>query len=665
MMERFKVLSKVKVSLPNNLRLCVSVFKNRSLREVIFKTLKRIRFVVKKKYFRASYVYYFNKYNKMDLQNYNPVLKFFYDEKRFSKIIDFYGQNPVLRDACISDADRLLSHEFNILNGEKWQAGKEIFWSQDYRSGFTWPLKYYLDIVTIDLENESDVKNVWELSRFNHLFSLGKAFSINGDMRYYGELKRQILSWENENKLYKSVNWTCTMEVAIRAINWIFAYYHFKKVIDQDKEFKGLFVKLLYFHGVYISKNLENYNALRNNHYIANLVGLLYLGLFFSDFKAIQSRYWIKMSVKELQKEIELQVNKDGSSYEASTNYQRVIGELFLHAHMIGRLNGIKFSQCYLSRVIKIHRFLACLEKPNGLTPLIGDIDNGRLLIISKYFDWEKRDFSQLLEVTQRVLGVNYGFKNYHASSEEVFWFGLDSIEMTQPPEKIHDHVAFSDGGFYILKNPNFHSTIRCGPLSMRGQGGHSHNDQLSFELNVQGKDFFVDPGSFTYTGSKKLRNLDRSTSHHNTISLSDFEQNHIPDDLFAMPEQTFSKVLEFNSGCFSGEHYGFRSTLGLTHRRKVQLCKRKFTVIDKLYGDMSNRKGDFNLTLDSNVSVLSIGKFLSFSCGDIELLTNMRSLDCVISEGYISTGYGHRVKTFKIQYRIPLNTETKIIFSV
>ena len=66
--------------------------------------------------------------------------------------------------------------------------------------------------------------------------------------------------------------------------------------------------------------------------------------------------------------------------------------------------------------------------------------------------------------------------------------------------------VKFSNGGYYILRNNDIYCFIRCGELSCRGQGGHSHNDQLSFELNVKGEDFIVDTGTGVYTADNSMR---------------------------------------------------------------------------------------------------------------------------------------------------------------
>ena len=65
---------------------------------------------------------------------------------------------------------------------------------------------------------------------------------------------------------------------------------------------------------------------------------------------------------------------------------------------------------------------------------------------------------------------------------------------------------AYPDFGIYGYKSINFFLSIRCGTLGQNGNGGHSHNDQLSIELEIDGKGIFVDPGSNLYTPLPKIR---------------------------------------------------------------------------------------------------------------------------------------------------------------
>jgi len=86
--------------------------------------------------------------------------------------------------------------------------------------------------------------------------------------------------------------------------------------------------------------------------------------------------------------------------------------------------------------------------------------------------------------------------------------------------------TAYQGIGLYIFRSSRLYLLISAGPNGQNGNGGHAHNDKLSFELNIDGKDIFVDPGTYLYTPFPDVRNMFRSTKVHNTIYVEGEEQN-------------------------------------------------------------------------------------------------------------------------------------------
>ena len=52
------------------------------------------------------------------------------------------------------------------------------------------------------------------------------------------------------------------------------------------------------------------------------------------------------------------------------------------------------------------------------------------------------------------------------------------------------------------------------------GNCGHAHADALSFELAANGRTLLIDPGTYTYTGSREMRDWFRSSAAHNTLTI-------------------------------------------------------------------------------------------------------------------------------------------------
>lgn len=624
------------------------------LLQVLGYIFKRILKEIKIKYLRKNIEKIQHKIYIKD--NYVSEINFFYSKENIEKIRFFYEKNIDIREDILKEAEQILEHKFDLLGSGEINLRKKIKWNEDFKSGFIWKNQFYKDIKIVDLNNNADVKVPWELSRFHHLFTLGKAYWITNNKKYYLECKKEIEDWIVENPIYMSVNWTCAMDVAIRAVNWIFFYWHFKDLIDKDKEFLNKFNNSLYNHGKFIYLNLEKGLGLANNHYLSDLVGLFYLGIYFNELKNNEVKKWLNFSKKELEKEMFVQNNKDGSNYESSTSYHRLVTELMFFSMILGEKNKIKFSQEYKERLEKMFEFLAKIIKPNGKIPMIGDVDNGRLLILSNYSSWEVNDVRELLSLGGEYFN-NTLLKNSGAIKKEDKLWTFNSLSNEE--EKYYkESVKFDDGGYYILRNNDVYCFIRCGELSCKGQGGHSHNDQLSFELNIEGEDFIVDTGTGIYTADKDVRNLFRSTRLHNTVYIEGYEQNYFEENnIFEMNEETFAKCIKFEDSYFEGYHQGYLKKLNITHKRKIK-SKEKDLEIEDIIG---NFKGTICLNLDPKVRVIKAKDRINLLRNNKEIIIELFNQEVEIFESKFSTKYGEIQNNKRIEIRV--KNKSKINF--
>lgn len=576
-----------------------------------------------------------------------------------------------INNEIINDADQICNHIFNLLGSGKIDLGIEIPWNKDFKTGFEWANQYYKDIKLIDFTNNADVKVPWELSRFQHLFTLGKAYWITNNEKYAIEFKEQIENWLKKNPIEMSVNWTCTMDVAIRAVNWILAYSFFRDSKEINETFWLEFNKSLYLHGKFIFKNLENKHHYTGNHYLSNIVGLVWLGLYFKNFKVASiwrgntPERWLEFGGTELEKEMQVQVNMDGTNYEASTSYHRLVTELFLITTILGKKNSIIYSVEYLKRLEKMCEFVMNLTQPNGKSPLIGDADDGRLLILSHYGNWERDDFRHLLSLAGEFFNRNdFRFFAFPYKEDALWLFGKWNTTNKVPSLK---SAFYPDGGYYILRNDKMYCIIRCGENSIRGEGVHSHNDQLSFTLNVNSEDIFIDPGAFIYTADYKMRNLFRSTGMHNTLKISDFEQNDLdPFNLFSLKEQTFSECIKSGDNIFIGQHNGYLPNCGILHKRSIKLGLTKILIIDELVGSEESQNYMINYILSPGVIINIKETKVYLTKNNVNLEMNFDKNVRIKEEHiHISIGYGTKKSSKKLVIECNSNLlETSIQFT-
>lgn len=334
-----------------------------------------------------------------------------------------------------SDAERICKKEFACLGLHENSVDRDIAWNKDYRAGYSWRNYYYVWIKHIKYNDPLkqrlgyDRKLPYEISRFQHLVPLSNAFVLFDEQQYAEEAVGQIEDWIDQNRFMYGINWTCAMEVAIRACNWIWVWWVLKDDPVWTETFNKKFIKSMWQHGWYIEHHLENSNGVITNHYLSDIVGLLFIGIMFPQFK--KSNLWKRFSIDELIRCMREMVFSDGVHYENSTAYHRLVLEMFTYSGILCLRNGIDLPQNYWGHIEKMMEFIMYCTRPDGLMPMVGDNDDGRFFIVSNYYDWDRWDHRYLLSVA-------YGL--------------FERIEFQEASEELWDEAIWILGGMSLQK---------------------------------------------------------------------------------------------------------------------------------------------------------------------------------------------------------------------
>lgn len=586
-----------------------------------------------------------------------------------------------------------------------------IDWHLDFKSGYRWGEDiWYLD-VPYGHKPGVDIKVPWELVRMQHfpLFAWAYVLAKNGKagfrapLAYIREFRNQILDFIATNPPRFGVNWKSPMDVGIRVANWLVTYDLFRAYgVEFDNQFETEFSRSIYRHGHHIINNLEWNNGLRGNHYLSNVVSLLFVASYLPCSPEMNS--WLAFAIQELVNEVRYQFASDGTNFEASTSYHRLSTEMVIYATALilglpeEKQAALKNYDCrllkvhpklnaapiplyalagsdrltplapwYIERLEKMAESTMHITKPNGEIIQIGDNDNGRFLKLQPILE-SKGDCSSpdenYLDHRHLVGAINGLFdrKDFTAFTGQG-WFETEVVRSLAGNTHLPSYLletnrnkednesklyAFSDFGLHIYRSKNIYLAIRCGSIGQKGNGGHAHNDSLSFELNVKGRDFIVDGGSYLYTPLPKIRNEFRSTRAHNTLSMDGFEQNWWRDGLnglFSMKNDAKYRILKCNDEYFEGEYV----SQGIRHARSLKFGTSSIVIEDTLQGNLF---GELNLNLAPGVEIIQISKnrfdefTLEIKISDIYPRIILNGFSGVeISEGFLSKGYGERLK--------------------
>ncbi len=341
-----------------------------------------------------------------------------------------------------------------------------------------------------------DIKVPWELSRSQHLFVLGLGYHYaiqDRDHvrmeRYAATFTRHCTDWLDNNPFLQGVNWTNPMEVAIRAINWTWAFYFFKAAPEITPALWERFITALYDHAIYLEHHWEISDK-PNNHYLANVIGYLYLCNFFAPL--IKRFKWLqRQTLSQLCIAWKDQMLHDGTSYEGSSAYHSLVTEMVLHGILIDRYTYRKLPDTLTTLFKRMHEVTGHLAYAPDALLHIGDNDSGTI-----------------------VTGLAY--------------------TPTQAPQlQTYQHF-----GLTIMRQPDWLLTFRHPAYKPEQPTGHFHQDALSFTLSAHGMPLFIDPGTYLYTSHAAARNYLRSVGSHNTFFISSAQGLEMPSDLFQLPQQ-------------------------------------------------------------------------------------------------------------------------------
>lgn len=375
-------------------------------------------------------------------------------------------------------------------------------------------LSFYRTIVIRVAANDccevmhDDIRLQWESGRLQELSRLGIAFQETGDLSFVQQFEQTVMLWVEQYPYLFGIHWVCPMEVALRAINLLTAYDQFPEN-RFSPEFCMYFQQVLRQHADYLYAH-DEWSDKPNNHYLAGLVGYLYLCVHFEY--EIFFKKQRDITIQRLLKQWQHQLNHDGTSYEGSTAYHRLDTELMYLFIELCVDRGIPLPEWIHNQYAKMLQFLADACDAQGNLAKIGDDDSGFVTEASR---------DQVAASYQRLAAQLL-------------------------PKDLYV-VSYQQFGLSIIKYRDWHITFRHSTYDRPQPSGHFHQDALAITLSIAGKQIFVDPGSYIYTGNGAWRNIFRSWQSHTTFTSRPAWQQLQGSELFQLcrQEQAWTGVVQ------------------------------------------------------------------------------------------------------------------------
>jgi len=467
-------------------------------------------------------------------------------------------------------AEQIRQHRFPIL-GLTIETGPEIHWRTDYLSGIETRLDYFRTIPYLDAAQAGDHKVIWELNRQQHLVILAQAYLFTGDRANLDEIQTQLESWFAANPFHRGINWASALEVAFRALSWIWVWHLVGP--NLPSEFRPSWLSELYRHGVHLENNLSFYFS-PNTHLLGEALALHALGLFFASLP--KGGRWEQLGGQVMREQMERQVHGDGSHFEQSTYYHVYALDMFLlHAILA------KPDRSYMDKLERMAEYLDTLLGPARVLSFIGDDDGGRL-----FHPYGKRDrFGRATMATASMVldrrDLQRDFDDLH--EQAIWWLGAGVVPH-EPGAGKRVSRLFSDAGVAVMVSEDVQVIVDAGPFGPGG-AGHSHADTLGIVVRCGDDEILIDPGTYTYVGDPKWRDWFRGTEAHNTVRIDGLNQAVVagPFRWANRPEVT---ILSWKTNAERDLLEAECRYMGFIHRRRVEFQKPEVIIIvDEIKG--------------------------------------------------------------------------------
>ena len=592
------------------------------LRVILYRTLVRI-----------SFYKTFNKISQCPIPIINLKIK---NNSHNLKI----GFDKRTKQQCL-DKSNLIINGFLFYFGERKQlVGKNPDWFFDFKNNINFlNSKYHWS--ECKHFTQGDIKESWEISRWNWAISLARAYKISGQKKYIIRLNELINSWCINNPINSGINWLCGQEVSLRLLNalltWKIIGHEEKGVNNEFKNLKIIFVKS---HLKRINQTFFYARAQNNNHWITEAAALFIGGSWLMQntneyFK--EAEKWSSKGRKNLEISIKKLVLSDGSFPQHSLTYHRFVLDLLCQVEIWRRyLQLPEFSIEYQKKFSLLLKWITYfIDKQTGNGPNLGSNDG---TFCFQLHDLSYRDFRPTLQLAS-IIDKKYKNCLFPPGpwDEPIYWFELLNKEFK---EEINiTNKILPQGGYIVLRSfsdSNSWGFLRLPKYKVRP----SQNDPFHFDFWIDGVNVLRDGGTFSYNASDYKLNYFTGIQSHNSIEFQDSQMIRFSRFLLGNKikyKNKIDKIICKNYSKFKTEYtFGKNS-----HSREIVLNPKEnyWEINDSFYSSKNNII--LRWRLDPSDWRKTNNFVFKSKRAKLSIISKNKILSCKLKRGLESLNYG------------------------
>lgn len=442
--------------------------------------------------------------------------------------------------------------------------------------------------------NPSGVTNEYQkqLHRHQWFIAQGKMYRITGDEKYFESWKEVYSDWVAQNPKDESLQenkegawWQ--LQISARLTDQTKLLEYFKTAQGFTPEYLTLFLKSFAEQADYLSQEENFYKD--GNILLSQGNALTNAGLLMPEFKNAQD--WAAAGYGILNREVKKQFLPDGWHAEMSLHYHVGCVAYFYDALRLANANNAAhlMGSDVTSTLLKAAEVVMNFTYPNyfqkgtdNIVPMFNES-------FSQTRNVRKNNFKSYMDMFPDNREFLYMYTGHNGGTPTG----------TCPDTKLK---LYPDAGYYVMRNgwtpqstvmmlSNNHHNEISPAFSI---WSHNTPDNGTFELYINGRNFFPDSGVFRYTAGdggsaeNKDRIWFRNTGVHNTLTKKNME--HPDKDYKLNITKGNGKLLASEEGTTEMLVFENQGYDDLKHRRAVFFVNKEFFVmVDEAIGSATN----------------------------------------------------------------------------
>lgn len=520
--------------------------------------------------------------------------------------------------SVLQAADRLLRGEWETLGVLRTDLERPDWFRDPVTGRRSAQDRYAFRIDHRSEEQVGNIRQVWELSRLQHLTLLATAWFLTHDERYARRVADHLRSWWRENPFLSGVHWTSGVELGIRlsSLAWI------RRLLDDWPGAADLFERdalallQIRWHQQYLA-TFPSRGSSASGQIIAEAAGQLVVSCAFPWFR--ESERWRRESALLLERELSRSTLPSGIRREPVLDYQCFIAQLGFAAAVEADASGHPLRPAVWARLCALADSAAALVDENVRPPRQDACGGGCGLLLDAP---TLNHWPSMLALAEALVGRQDWWPQPPATATSSIVGALAGSrrQIGGRPSQRPSH--FADAGIALLRTSGKNEIwCRCdrGPHRYRSTGAHAQADALSVEVRYAGVDILADPGTLCYRGGCAWRSRFWSAIAR-TAGLGSRSQSGEGGPFRWMRKAHDRRIEVLDDGDiarWTAEHdWCVSSDPPTLHRRSVLLdrASRSIDIIDQIDGGGHDIRLAFHLGPDVHAELVESGAVLDWA---------------------------------------------------